>query len=97
MFPGRPRKLPDGKVWLEREIPAAIRPEGWRDWHDAARKGDVYYAEWRCEGPGADRSGRVAWSRELTDAHADVYDTRCIFAPKTGPAPFRDDRAGFRE
>lgn len=97
VYLGRPWKSTARTVWLECEFPAAIRPEGWRDWHDAARKGDVYYAEWRCEGPGADRSGRVAWSRELTDAEADVYDNRCIFAKKTGSEQFRDDWDGFAE
>ena len=97
VYLGRPWKSTARTVWLECEFPAAIRPEGWRDWHDAARKGDVYYAEWRCEGPGADRSGRVAWSRELTDADADVYDNRCIFAKKTGSEQFRDDWDGFAE
>lgn len=34
---------------------------------------------------------------ELTDAEADVYDNRCIFAKKTGSEQFRDDWDGFAE
>lgn len=91
VYLGRPWKSSARTVWLACEFPAAIRAEGWRDWHDAARKGDVYYAEWRCTGPGADRSGRVEWSRELTDAEAAEYTADAIFAKKTGSEQFRAD------
>lgn len=91
VYLGRPWKSTARTVWIRCELPAAIRPEGWRDWHDAARKGGVYYAEYGCTGPGADRAGRVVWSRELTDAEAAAYDLRRIFAKKTGSEAFRDD------
>lgn len=91
VYLGRPWKSTARTVWIRCELPAAIRPEGWRDWHDAARKGDVYYAEYGCTGPGADRSGRVAWSRELTDDEAAAYTPERIFAKKTGSEAFRDD------
>lgn len=98
VYLGRPWKSTARTVWLECGFPAAIRPEGWRDWHDAARKGDVYYAEWGCTGPGADRSGRVEWSRELTleEAVTDYMPAK-IFAKKTGSEQFRDDWKGFFE
>lgn len=95
VYLGRPWKSTARTVWWKCEFPAAIRPEGWRDWHDAARKGDVYYAEWRCTGPGAVRQGRVEWSRELTDAEAAEYTSEKIFAKKTGSEQFRDDWGGF--
>ena len=91
VYLGRPWKSTARTVWIRCELPAAIRPEGWRDWHDAARKGDVYYAEWSCTGLGADRSGRVAWSRELTDDEVMAYTIQQIFAKKTGSEQFRDD------
>ncbi len=94
VYLGRPWKSTARTVWLECELPAAIRPEGWRDWHDSARKGAVYYAEWRCTGPGADRSGRVPWSLELTDEEAEAYSPECIFAKKTGSEQFYDDWSG---
>lgn len=30
----------------------------------------VFYAQYKCTGPGANENGRVAWSHELTDAEA---------------------------
>ena len=97
VYLGRPWKSTARTVWLECSFPAAIRPEGWRDWHDSARKGALYYAEWRCEGPGADRSGRVPWSRELTDEEAAEYLSAKIFAKKTGSEQFRSDWSGYFE
>ena len=94
VFLGRPWKSTARTVWLECELPAVIRPEGWRDWHDSARKGAVYYAEWRCTGPGANRSGRVPWSLELTDEEAGEYSPERIFAKKTGSEQFYDDWSG---
>lgn len=91
VYLGRPWKSAARTVWLGCEFPAAIRAEGWRDWHDAARRGGVFYAESGCTGPGADRSGRVAWSRELTAAEAAEYTCERIFAKKTGSEQFRDD------
>ena len=56
----------------------------------------MFYAEFGCYGPGADRSGRVAWSRELTVGEA--VDDYCfprpgqgIFSKKTGSEAFRAD------
>lgn len=92
VYLGRPWKSTARTVWWKCEFPAVIRPEGWRDWHDAARKGDVYYAECECTGPGADRSGRVEWSRELTrDERADYLPWELVFAKKTGSEQFRGD------
>lgn len=92
VYLGRPWKSTARTVWIWCEFPAAIRPEGWRDWHDAARKGDVYYAEFGCIGEGADRSGRVGWSHAMTmeETHECVDFTK-VFAKKTGSEQFRDD------
>lgn len=94
LYLGRPWKSTARTVWIACELPAAIRPEGWRDWHDSARKGGVFYAEYACTGPGADRSGRVAWSEALTDPEAaDHLSWERVFAKKTGSEQFRADWA----
>ncbi len=94
VYLGRPWKRSARTVWMECELPAIIRPEGWRDWHDTARLGTAYYAEWRCTGAGADRAGRVAWSCEMTDEEAAAYTAEQIFAKKTGSEQFRADWLG---
>lgn len=94
VYLGRPWKSTARTVWLACELPAAIRPEGWHNWRDPARERTSFYAEWRCTGPGADRSGRVAWSHELTDEEAAEYEPARIFAKKTGSEQFHDDWTG---
>jgi len=94
LYLGRPWKSTARTVWLACELPAAIRPEGWHNWRDPARERTSFYAEWRCTGPGADRSGRVAWSHELSDEEAADYVPELIFAKKTGSEQFHDDWTG---
>lgn len=85
---GRPWKSTARTVWLECEFDAPIAPEGWQDWYDSARKGALYYGEWRCTGRGADRSGRVAWSLALSEEEASAYTPEEIFYKKTGSEQF---------
>lgn len=91
LYLGRPWKSTARTVWLECELPAAIRPEGWHNWNDPARERSSFYAEWRCTGEGADRKGRVAWSHELTDEQAAEYTLDNIYAKKTGSEQFHDE------
>ncbi len=90
LYLGRPWKSTARTVWMDCELDAPIMPEGWRDWHDSARKGAVYYAESGCTGRGADRSGRVSWSYELTAEERADYTIDNVFYKKTGSEQFYD-------
>ncbi len=60
-------------VFIRCEMGAHIHPEGWHNWRKPEREQTVFYAEYGCTGPGADRSQRVAFGRELdTDEGYDV-------------------------
>lgn len=60
-------------VFIRCEMGAHIHPEGWHNWRKPEREQTVFYAEYGCTGPGADRSQRVAFGRELdTDRGYDV-------------------------
>ncbi|XP_054800462.1 probable pectinesterase 53 [Prosopis cineraria] len=50
-----------------------IVPQGWSDWGDQKRDSRVYYGEYRCSGPGANLTGRVAWAHILTDQEAQPF------------------------
>ncbi|XP_043703228.1 probable pectinesterase 53 [Telopea speciosissima] len=50
-----------------------IIPEGWYDWGDPKREITVFYGQYKCTGPGAVTSGRVKWSRELSDEEAKSF------------------------
>lgn len=60
-------------VFIRCEMGAHIHPEGWHNWRKPEREQTVFYAEYGCTGPGAERSQRVAFGRELdTDEGYDV-------------------------
>ncbi len=94
LYLGRPWKTTARTVWIRCELPAAINPQGWGDWHNTAQRGMSHYAEYACRGEGADRRGRVAWSYELSDEEAEAYTPEKIFAKKTGSEAFYDDWSG---
>lgn len=62
-------------IFYQCQIANMIRPEGWMDWADPARQKTVYYAEYQCTGPGANRDGRVSWSKSLTTEQAKPFST----------------------
>ncbi|WCJ22360.1 Pectin lyase-like superfamily protein [Euphorbia peplus] len=47
-----------------------VLPQGWNDWGIQNRDTSVFYGEYKCTGPGANSTGRVAWARILTDEEA---------------------------
>jgi pectinesterase len=50
-----------------------IRPEGWDKGGGSENERTIFFAEYKCEGPGADSSGRVSWSHQLTDEEIRPY------------------------
>ncbi|KAJ7522027.1 hypothetical protein O6H91_19G079800 [Diphasiastrum complanatum] len=49
-------------TWMDR----IIAPGGWNDWGIPARERSVYYALYKCSGPGSIVNRKVGWSTELT-------------------------------
>ncbi|HTY86450.1 MAG TPA: pectinesterase family protein [Candidatus Acidoferrum sp.] len=67
---GRPWRIHASTIFLNTEMSAVVRPEGWNDWrkpeaHQAAR-----YAEFNSTGPGAHPAQRVDWVKQLTKTEA---------------------------
>ncbi|MBQ2842967.1 MAG: right-handed parallel beta-helix repeat-containing protein [Alistipes sp.] len=90
MYLGRPWKSTGRTVWIECYMPEQIHPEGWHNWGAKDREERSFYAEYKCYGPGADRSKRVKWSHELTDEQvANEYTLEKIFALKVGSEQYR--------
>lgn len=70
VYLGRPWRDFAAVVFLNCEMSEVVRAEGWHNWSRPERETTSRYAEYGNTGPGADRSGRVAWSRELTAREA---------------------------
>jgi pectinesterase len=67
---GRPWRGCSATTFLNSEMAAIIRPEGWHNWNQPDREKTARYAEYHNTGPGADPARRVPWARQLTDDEA---------------------------
>ncbi len=72
-FLGRPWREYAKTVLLRCEIGPHIVKQGWDDWASQGGHDHLYYAEYACTGPGADRSARPDWCKKLTDSEAMKY------------------------
>lgn len=101
---GRPWRNHAAVIFKECELPASIHPRGWDNWRDPRREKTARYREYRCTGPGADRSKRVSWTRELTEEEARAVTFANVFrlAENTWrhtalPIPFREAVARYMD
>ncbi|KAG0581604.1 hypothetical protein KC19_4G265100 [Ceratodon purpureus] len=62
-------------VYSRCQIDANIRPVGWYDWGLREREWTAYLGQFKCTGRGANSTGRVSWSRELTPEEARPFQS----------------------
>lgn len=74
VYLGRPWRDYGRTVFLETEMGAHIRPEGWSNWLPEREK-TAYFAEYKSSGKGANISARVKWSHQLTETEAKGFST----------------------
>jgi len=70
---GRPWRPYAKVVYINCEMPAFIKPEGWDFWRNEANKSTAFYAEYQNYGPGYQPQNRVSWSYQLSSAEASKY------------------------
>jgi len=101
---GRPWGNAARVVYLNCEIGAHIRSDGWSVWNDNSNHTTSYFAEYKSSGPGANPSKRLSWTHQLTDAEAAQYSKENIFKANTTKAatlsgdwnPEIEGETGFR-
>ena len=69
VYLGRPWRDYGYTLFMHCTLPAGIRAEGWHHW-EKQREQTARYMEFENNGPGADTTKRVAWSRQLTKKEA---------------------------
>jgi pectinesterase len=84
---GRPWQPYAAVAYVRCRMGAHIVPEGWNNWGNPGNEKTARYSEYKCTGPGADRSRRVPWSRELPDEEAAGYTIRDILGGAEGWDP----------
>ncbi len=79
VYLGRPWRKYAKTVFLNCEMGAHIRPEGWKEWSNKEDLGTTFYAEYKSRGEGAGSDFRINWSNQLTDKEAREYSIENIF------------------
>lgn len=87
VYLGRPWRAYAKTVFIDCTLGAHILPEGWDNWKSPDREKTSYYAEYQSKGPGANPTGRIAWSHQLTEIEAQAYTPKQIFARNSVPIP----------
>uniref|UniRef100_A0A0D9V3A9 Pectinesterase n=1 Tax=Leersia perrieri TaxID=77586 RepID=A0A0D9V3A9_9ORYZ len=73
---GRPWGPYSRVVFALTYMSSTVRPQGWDDWGDPSKQRTVFYGQYQCYGDGSKTDGRVAWSRDLTQAEAAPFITK---------------------
>lgn len=75
---GRPWR-PYGKaVFIGCELGKHIKPEGWHNWNKPEAETTSFFAEYKNTGDGANISGRVSWSHQLSEEESENYTPEVI-------------------
>ena len=78
-FLGRPWRPYAKVVFINSDLEAFIKPEGWDPWGKESNKQTAFYAEYQNKGLGFKPDERVKWSRQLSKEEAKSYTLENIF------------------
>lgn len=70
VYLGRPWRPYAYTLFMNCELGAQIRPEGWHNWNNASNEKTARYMEYNNTGAGASTKNRVSWARQLTKKEA---------------------------
>ena len=91
VFLGRPWRAFGRTVFLNTEMGAHIRPEGWNNWSSAENEKTAYFAEFNSTGAGAQTASRVKWIHQLTAAEAGQFEAENFLKGRDGWNPKKSD------
>ena len=77
---GRPWRNYAKTVFVQCEMAAHIKPEGWHNWSKPEAEKTTFYAEYLSTAPGANTAARVSWSHTLTlEQLTNQYTIKAVF------------------
>jgi PelA/Pel-15E family pectate lyase len=91
VYLARPWRAFGRTVYLNTEMGAHIRPEGWHNWGKTENEKTAYFAEYNSKGPGAAAAGRVTWMHRLTKEEARNFEPENFLKGKDGWNPAKPD------
>ena len=87
---GRPWRSTASVAFLNCEVGAHIRVEGWHNWGNPTNEITARYAEYNSTGAGANPAARVKWAKQLTDAEVKDYTVENILKGSDNWSPNRE-------
>lgn len=78
VYLGRPWRPHASVVFLNCEMGAHIRPEGWHNWGNPNNETTARYLEYNSTGPGYQQGKRHAWSVQLNKEEAKAYSKKQV-------------------
>lgn len=79
VYLGRPWRPFAKTVFIRTAMDSHIVPQGWDNWRNPDNEKTVIYAEYKSYGKGGTATGRVKWSKQLTDKELKKYSLSTIF------------------
>lgn len=76
---GRPWSPTASVTYINCWLGSHIIPEGWNNWKNPANEATARFAEYNSTGPGANKTARVKWAKQLTAEEASQYTIKNIF------------------
>ena len=83
VFLGRPWRPYAYTLFMNCELGKHIRLEGWHNWGKKENEQTARYLEYNNTGDGADKTNRVAWSKQLTKKEAQKITPEVVFNQET--------------
>jgi len=84
---GRPWRDFAATLFLNCEMAATVRPEGWHNWGKPNREQTSRYSEFGSTGPGSNPTARVTWAKPLTAEQAAAITVKHVLAGTDGWNP----------
>jgi pectinesterase len=75
---GRPWRPYASVTYLNCEMGAHIKPEGWNNWRNPTNELTARFAEYNSTGPGANPNERFKWAKQLTKEEADKITVESV-------------------
>jgi len=77
---GRPWRVHAATAFLNTEMAAVVRPEGWNNWKKPEAEKTARYFEYHSTGRGAHPEARVPWAKQLTEEEARHYSREHVLS-----------------
>ncbi len=89
VYLGRPWRIYAKAAFINCWMGEHIKPEGWHNWGKSESEATAVFAEFGSSGPGAHDGERIAWSRRLDAAQAEMYTIGRVLSGDDGWNPLR--------